>query len=191
MAHLEPIPRDVLKSLADQIGRKLPVELADEYAAGPPPQLTESLPVMRLPLEALAGKAGRLRRRVVETGRWHHQIRWADKTRDYATSQSPGRKAKAWEIVSIGRSELPPLLAEALAWVERHAKGDPTVRLVTVDGYKAVLLWLEHDDRDEIVVARPPRRARGLKPRVIYDADDFLTQLARHPLALGIPRADE
>src|SRR5437868_15066859 len=113
MADIPEIPDDVLTTIAQQVGSRLPAGLA-EACQGSALELGDSLPIMMLPPKEVAPGRGRLRRRVQPTGRWHHQIMCGEEATGYATSVAPATEGDTWRVVAVGRGGLAQVLETIL-----------------------------------------------------------------------------
>jgi hypothetical protein len=187
MAHTEQITPKDLAFIADQIARFWPAGLADVYAREPPPMLAEHLPMVVLAYDRLTEGRGPLRERVRRTGQWHCQIKRGDAAKDYATTKEPAADNPLWQVVAVGRSALPARLDMAISWVEKHARGDPMVRLLYAPSHDVTALWLEQPDRDEVVVALAPKAYAKLRTEEVLAGDSFLEILSGYKPIVGVP----
>jgi hypothetical protein len=189
MPQIAEIPDDALASIAEQVGKRLPVGLA-EACKGSALELGESLPVMMLPPKEVAPGRGRLRGRVQPTGRWHHQVMCGEVAEGYATSVAPDGEGQPWRVVAVGRSGFPQVLEKVLDGLdEQWGGGEATVSLLDIPVYATTVLWLEFPEEDKLVFTTGPAGNGSLEYSAFYAADEFLKLLSAQKRPSGVPVA--
>jgi hypothetical protein len=183
MAHAPSIPQAALESIARQVGERLSLPGMAALANGEPVEVAESFPVYMLGMDAIESQRGNLSDVVIETGVWHHQIRYGSSAREIARSIQPGANSNEWRVQEVVISPSAEHIDEAIAWIDGHVPGNPTTCLLVVPVFYLVAFWLRQQSGDEIVIADMPERLGELKPFHLYSGVDFLKELAGLPVA--------
>lgn len=172
--------------IAEQLGPALEATSAIAPLEGQP-YLGESLPVLLLTEQAiLEPEAGRLGDRLIDQGRWHHQIYDGDSVWAYARSEPPSGGGQPTELADVGYSSLPSAIRGAMAWVDENVPMDGEARLVTVPSHQVAALWLNGPGLDHVLILSAPRRIEEFMPRTPLDQQAFLAALARTPAIPGL-----
>ncbi len=183
MAHADPFPNDILKSVAEQIGPRLLLP-----PGAPPAQLRETFSVWSLGLDATTRPKEPIAKLAQPTGRWHHQVSIGNRARAFARSMPLGPAAADWSVSQITPdSPIAEAIDKAIDWVDQNVPGDPLVKLLVVPAYYLHAFWLKTDDADQVLVVHKPDQYTRLKYETLYTPRKFLELLAQEPHASGIP----
>lgn len=191
MAHSDTLPIDTAKAIASQVGQRLasvatPARLA--APAGPPgPDLGETFSVWVLGLDAVTRSHEDISKLAVQTGRWHHQIRYGGRPQAFARSVPTGPKPDDWAVTQLFESRVAERIDEAVDWVDQNVQGDPLVRLLIMPAYYLHAFWLVEPDQSQLLVVDMPDGYTRLKYKTLYDPKIFLDHLAQEQHAQGIP----
>ena len=194
MAHADTIPSEAALSIARQIGERLPGVVPPGLAAVKPgmgAELGETFSVWTLKSvedKTLGFSDEDLPHIAMRTGYWHHQIRCGRQAKAFAWSvNSTPSGAKEWTVTQVAASDIARWIDEAIDWIDRHASGDPLVRLIVMPEYHLHTFWLEEDGHNHFLIVDMPPTFKKLKRRTLYSTEDFLRLLYQEPQAQGIP----
>lgn len=197
MANPQRLSANLRESIAAQIGERLPQDAALHPAAlmaaeAAPLALGASLSVVMLPLDHLRRTRGAMARRVVRTGRWHHQICNGESATGFATSVAEYASASApHQVVEVARSPLPEALQASMDWVDANVVEKARADVLTVPAYHLTGLWLHGRGIDAVVIASMPARLKGLALNTKIESPDFLHRLAENAPVRGVGTLDK
>ena len=197
MADPQRLSPKLRQSIAAQIGERLPQDAALTPAAlvvaeaAPPHALGASLRVMMLPLDRLRRAKGAMARRIVRTGRWHHQICTGKSATGFASSVTESSAANApHQVVEVARSAVPAALQASIDWVDANIPERARADVLTVPAYHLTGLWLHGREIDAVVIASMPTRLKGLALNTRIESADFLSMLAENAPVTGAGMLD-
>jgi len=199
MAHSDPLPDGVTKSLALQIALitggipQAPVANARRGGAAPaapapaaPRELTESFAVWLLKEEAVTNPKQVLTKAAHETGRWHHQVIHGGQPASFARSMPLGPAPENWRVNDFFESPIAVKIDQAITWIDQNVHDDPLVRLLIAPSYHLHAFWLSKVGVDSILIADMPPSFRALQYEKLYTSEEFLLALGNEQHIIGI-----
>jgi hypothetical protein len=192
VAHPDALPVDTVKAIADQIGQRLasvatPAQLA--APAGPRgPELGETFSVWLLGLDAVTKSHEAIEKLAIQTGRWHHQVRYGGRAQAFARSLPVGPKPDDWSVTQLFESRVAERIDAAIDWVDQNVLGDPLVRLLVMPAYHLHAFWLVDEKTSQLLVVDMPDSYTRLRCKTLYSPKEFLDNLAQEQHAQGVPQ---
>lgn len=156
MAHAETLTPSALASLAAQLALWLPLEVAGAPAAANAFEIAESLPIWSLKRAAIRRPDDPFHENVLNTRRWHHQIREAGTPRYVARSKRLGNRAV--RLLGVAGGDIAERMARAIAWIdeEQPVQHDCLARLLVIPAYFTIAIWLDDRPRHYLVLVESP-----------------------------------
>lgn len=192
MAHSDTLPIDTQKAIADQVGQRLASVVAAAQLPAPGgcggPVLGETFTVWVLGLDAVTRSNEDLGKLAVQTGRWHHQVRYGGRAQAFARSVPTGPNAGDWALTQLFESRVAERIDAAVDWVDQHVAGDPLVRLLVMPAFHLHAFWLLENGRSQVLVVDMPDGYTRLAYHTLYTPKEFLDALAREQHAQGVPQ---
>ncbi len=179
MAHTELLPEAVLNTVASQVGKLLPRVVGRQKLADAQIELGETFPVWMLGANATTRTDEDIGRLAMQTGRWHHQVRFGGKAEAFARSIPLGADHSSWDVREFFESEIAKAIEEAITWVDRNTKGNPEVRLLIVPAYYLHAFWLLENGTNQVLVIDMPKQFTHLQRKKLYTPKEFLEALAK------------
>jgi hypothetical protein len=186
MAHADPLPNDVLDSVAAKIGSQIGGSLGALSLTAATLEMTESFSVWFLGADAVGDPTIDISQSARNTGQWHHQINAGGKPEAFARSQPLGPDAASWTIQEFFTSEIAKKIDDAIDWIDQNVTGDPLARLLVVPAYQVHAFWLKEGDASRVVVVDMPAGFSHLQYQKVYTSKEFLEALAKEQHVIGI-----
>src|SRR2546423_1708193 len=130
MAQTELLPEAVLNTVAGQVSKLLPMVVGLRKLANTRIDMGETFPVWMLGADAVTHLDKDIAQVAVQTGRWHHQVRFSGKAEAFARSIPLGADHSSWDVREVFQSDIAKEIDDAITWVDQHVKGDAQVRLL-------------------------------------------------------------
>ena len=188
MAHTESIPVNTVNAIAHQVGQRLATVATPALLAAQAGTLGETFSVWVLGLDATTKSNEALEKLAIQTGRWHHQVRYGGRAQAFARSVPTGPKPEDWSVTQLFESHIAEQIDKAIDWVDGNAQGDPLVRLLIMPAYHLHAFWLLDQENSELLLVDMPDGYTRLKYETFYSPKDFLETLAQEQHAQGIPQ---
>ncbi|MEH3036269.1 MAG: hypothetical protein PGN23_07250 [Sphingomonas adhaesiva] len=151
------------------------------------PALGESLPILLLTEEAILDPdGGPLGRRVLDQGRWHHQIYVGDAVPAYARSETPDGGDQPVELAEISHSSLAGDIRAAMAWIDENVPDEGIARLIMAPSHQVAALWLDGPGLDHVLVLSAPRWIEEFITKRPVEQRTFIEALSRTPAIPGM-----
>jgi hypothetical protein len=183
MATFPALSPEIRQSIARQIGERLP-RSAGPAAPASRPLLGESLPIVLLPANLISPQNLPLRKIVVSTNQWHHQVYLGNNAYRFARSKGTANMQTVGELVS---SPLPAELAQSLKIVDEILPGNATASLLVVPAFYLTALLLESAASEQVIIVERPNRLSMLELNIPYSAAQFLGLLSTVAPSGGVP----
>lgn len=187
MAHFDPIPRDVLESIAGKLSERLSPEAGAARAAGIGVEIAETLAVWQLGLDATTKTGQDISDLAINTGYWHHQIRHGPTASEFARSTPLGPAPNDWQVEETSTSPLANKVQSGIDWIDQNVHDDPTVRLLVIPSYYIHALWLTINGSSRVLIIDKPDQYKLLDYNRLYTSNEFLDILAQESHAKGLP----
>lgn len=201
MATTKTLPKDVLESIATQIGIRLEPPTAYEghahalnVAVPSNPEIGETFEVWKLIPDA-AGEIEKgnldITKLVRPSGLWHHQLRLNSNAFGFARSKPLGADPDSWSVRDIFMSDLAAKIDQAIKWVDDNIPEDLVeVRLLSMPIQQVEAFWFvakspeasKWDNQLFIIHSREAIDELGQ----LMDAKTFLESLPGKPRGMGI-----
>lgn len=191
MVHTDSIPHEMLTSIAEQIGKRLPSILNPEALMGVDIELAETFQVWMVGAESIT-KLGRnapaLDMLVQRTDRWHHQITFNGQATVIGRSYYDQSLANC-RLAELFVSPLAAKIQHAITSIDHGAIAarNCLVRLLNAPAYQMHALWL-YDERkraSQIMVIDSPEEFREFRFDEPVNAGEFIVALSHTPLVSG------
>lgn len=191
MAHTENLSKDILASVANQIGSSMSSFTGPKLLSATSIELTENFSVWSLGADSVCASAQTktdLQQLAMPTGRWHHQVKFDGAAEAFARSTPLGADPNSWSLREFFVSPIAEKIDKTVDWVDQNTSDDFLVRLLIVPAYQIHAFWLTEDGEANsyVVIVDAPVQYETIQPFHLYKSQEFLDNLLREQHIVGI-----
>jgi len=181
MAITDTLPSGAVEQIAIDLAELLPSHVPVEKL-GLETEIAETFSLWYMGLDDIQNNVN-FRDAIINTGRWHSQIKQAG---EYVATTQSISLGNDWQVRQFFFGNLPKHINNIIDIVDNSFDDTVIVRLLEIPAYQITGFWASEVDGGNYVI--PATNPHGLNVEVgqIYDADEFLNLLKSTEPLVGI-----